>query len=149
MAEQHLLVDDREQPHHLQRAVVGHLEVESAGQMQRLEILHPGEGDVIVAPGTRDRDGDLVLAGALERPVMRLRHMLDDVDGMQVARDFEFDQAQGNASPCSGAQRAHHPHRHTRRPGFARAEWDTQGTLAGPHPTGFRRVPNHAANSVY
>src|ERR1700686_1688726 len=38
--------------------------------MQRLDLVHPGEGQLIVGPVALGDDRDLVLAGALERPVV-------------------------------------------------------------------------------
>ena len=69
-----------------------HLDVEGAGQMQRLEILHPGEGDMIVGPASGDRDRDLVVAGPLEGPVIGVRDLLDDIHRVDFAGNVEFDQ---------------------------------------------------------
>src|SRR4051812_29242241 len=38
--------------------------------MQRLEPSHPGEGQLIIGPVSFGDDGDLVFAGALERPIV-------------------------------------------------------------------------------
>ena len=70
MTHQHLAVDRREQLDHLVDPDVGNFDIEGAAEMQRLEFLHPGEGDVIVGPAALDRHRDLVLAGPFERPVV-------------------------------------------------------------------------------
>ena len=70
MAHQKLFIDERQQAHHFIHARLGHLDVECAGQVQRLEILHPGKRDVIVSPVARDRDRDFIIASPLERPVV-------------------------------------------------------------------------------
>src|SRR5690606_25414109 len=50
VAEQHLLVDERYEAHHLQLATSRNLEIESAGNVQRLEFLHPGKRNLVVGP---------------------------------------------------------------------------------------------------
>src|SRR5690606_12861114 len=85
VAEQHLLVNERDEPHHLQLATSRNLEVESAGNVQRLEFLHPGKRNLIVGPGARDRDRNLIVAVALEAPVVRACDMLDDIHRMTVS----------------------------------------------------------------
>ena len=57
-----------------------HLQIERAGEMQRLDVVHPGERDVIVGPAAAHRDRDLVVAGAVERPVVHRGEPLDHVD---------------------------------------------------------------------
>jgi hypothetical protein len=52
-------------------------------------VLHPREGDVIVAPVAGDRDGDLVVPGPLERPVVEGGDVLDDVDRIRLTVFFE------------------------------------------------------------
>src|SRR5690606_5094674 len=85
VAEQHLLVDERYEAHHLQLATSRNLEIESAGNVQRLEFLHPGKRNLVVGPGARDRDRNLVVAVALEAPVVRACDMLDDIHRMTVS----------------------------------------------------------------
>ena len=48
--------------------------------MQRLDIVHPGKGDLVVGPFAAHQDRDLVFAGALERPIIGRRHALDDFE---------------------------------------------------------------------
>src|SRR6185503_574678 len=63
-------------------AALGHLEVEGAGQMQRLDVAHPCVGQLVVGPAPGHQNGDLVVAGALERPVVAGRQPLDHVEGI-------------------------------------------------------------------
>ena len=70
MADPHLFVHMRDQLLHLGAAALGDLDVEGAGEMQRLELAHPGERHLIVVPLALDQDVDLVVAGPLERPVV-------------------------------------------------------------------------------
>src|SRR5262245_65967079 len=77
MADPHLLVDQSGQELHLGAAAFRRLDLERAGQMQRFDIVHPGKGDLVVAPLAAHQDRDLVLASALKRPVVRRRHALD------------------------------------------------------------------------
>src|SRR5271154_6495859 len=59
--------------------------------MQRLDLAHPGEGDLIIGPAAGDDDRDLVFAGTLERPAVAGRHVLDDVERAVVGVAGEFD----------------------------------------------------------
>ena len=61
--------------------------------MHRLLVLHPREGDVVVAPAAADRDGDLVVGGAIEGPVVEGGDLLDDVNRVRLTFGFEIDQA--------------------------------------------------------
>src|SRR5215475_9729593 len=70
MAEPELLVDASDQPLHLGALGWRNLHVEGAGQMQRLDLRHPGEGELIVGPLALGDDGNLVVARAFERPVV-------------------------------------------------------------------------------
>src|SRR5436190_147878 len=45
--------------------------------MQRLDLVHPGEGQLVVGPIALGNDGDFVLARAFERPVMIGGDILD------------------------------------------------------------------------
>ena len=75
-----LISDD--QRLHFAAAAFGNLEVEGAGQMQRLDVAHPGVGDLVVGPLAGDQNGDLVVAGALERPVVHRRQAFHHVEGI-------------------------------------------------------------------
>jgi hypothetical protein len=65
---------------HLVAAALRHLEVEGAGEMQRLDVVEPGEGNLVVAPAAADQHGDLVVAGALERPIVECGDAFDDIE---------------------------------------------------------------------
>ena len=81
---QSLLVDQRDELLHFGAAALRHLELEGAGEMQRLDVVHPGEGDLVVGPLAAHQDGDLVVAGALERPVVGRGDPLDHVERIVV-----------------------------------------------------------------
>ena len=51
--------------------------VERARQVQRLDLLHPGEGQLIVGPVSLRDDRHLVFAGAFERPIIMGSDILD------------------------------------------------------------------------
>src|SRR5262252_7572076 len=52
MSDPQLLVYERGKFSYLGAAALRHLEIECAGKMQRLDVGHPGEGDLIVGPVT-------------------------------------------------------------------------------------------------
>src|SRR5690606_11103570 len=56
-------------------------------------LLHPREGDVVVRPSTGDGDGDLVVAVALEAPIVRVGDVLNDVHGIGATRHVVFKKA--------------------------------------------------------
>ncbi len=60
MAEPELLVDEREEPIDLVQPELGDLEVEGASKMQRLQIVPPGQRDMIIAPRAANRERELV-----------------------------------------------------------------------------------------
>src|SRR5690606_28951711 len=80
MSDPHLLVDEGDEALHFGKARGWNFHVESAGQMQRFEVVHPGEGGLIFVPLALHDDRDFILAGALERPVMRRSNAFDDFD---------------------------------------------------------------------
>ena len=82
MADPELLVDPRDELQDLQAAAIRHFEVERAGDMERLHVLDPGEGDVVFAPAPGHRDGHLVGLGAVENPVADRGEPFDDVEGV-------------------------------------------------------------------
>ena len=65
-----LLVDKSQQTQDFSLSEFRHFQVEGAGQMQRFHLVHPGEGDMIVAGAAADSNGDLVITGALKAPVI-------------------------------------------------------------------------------
>src|SRR6266508_5790402 len=66
MSNPHLLVDQRDELLHLAAAALRHFQFEGAGEMQRLDVVHPGVRDLVVGPFPARQDRDLVLARALE-----------------------------------------------------------------------------------
>ncbi len=53
MADPQLLVDQRDQSLNFGAPALRHLEIEGAGQMQRLDVVHPGVGHLVVGPFAR------------------------------------------------------------------------------------------------
>src|ERR1700730_3921803 len=91
MSDPQLLVDEGHKLLHFGKAQFRYAHVEGAGEMQRLDLAHPGEGDLIIRPAAGDDDRDLVLAGALERPAVAGRHVLDDVERTIVGVACDLD----------------------------------------------------------
>src|SRR5690606_17803775 len=85
VAEEHLLIDEGDKAHDLKLAASWHLQIESAGDVQGLEILHPGKRNLIVGPGAGNRDRDLVVAVPLEAPVVGAGNMLDNVHRVGIS----------------------------------------------------------------
>src|SRR6516165_7193765 len=84
MPDPHLLVDQRDQLLHGGVTALRHLELERASKMQRLDVVHPGERDLVVGPFPAHQDSDLVLAGTLEGPVVRRGHAFHDLQGINA-----------------------------------------------------------------
>src|SRR5262249_45014877 len=119
MPDPHLLVDERDELLHLAAAALRHFELEGAGEMQRLDVEHPGIGDLVVAPFSRHQDGDLVLARALERPAVGGGHPLHDLERIAVGLFDKVDEGHAGLHPGSG-MRTRTPRRSlTRSPGGA------------------------------
>src|ERR671919_521420 len=79
MAKPELLVDQRHQLIDFREPPLRDLEIESASEMQRLQIVAPVQRDVIVAPGARDGQREFVRGGALEAPGMNGGDVLDHI----------------------------------------------------------------------
>ena len=92
---------------HLDAQTVGHLELERAGEVQRLDVEHPGEGDLIVAPIAADQDGDLILAGAFERPVVGRCDALDHFKRVGARLLVEIDEGHAVSTLPPGMECAH------------------------------------------
>ena len=90
MPDPELLVDGGDELQHVLAPPLRHLEVEGAGDVQRLHVLDPGEGDVVIGPAAGDRDGHLVGLGPVEDPVPQRSEPLDHVEGMFRAIGFEM-----------------------------------------------------------
>ena len=58
---------------------------------------------MVVGPYAGHRDRDFVVAIALERPVIGMRHLLDNVDGVGFAGEVEFNQFHGMLPVVLGA----------------------------------------------
>src|SRR5690349_16973835 len=84
MADPELLVHLGDQLDYLVAPRLRHPQLERAGEMQRLDVAHPGERHLVLGPLAGDHQRDLVLAGARERPVVRRRHALDHIDRVDV-----------------------------------------------------------------
>ena len=82
MADPELLVDQRDEPQNLLAAALGHLEIERAGDMQRLHVLDPGERHVIFCPAPAHGDRHLVRRRPVEDPFAEGCEPLDDVERM-------------------------------------------------------------------
>jgi hypothetical protein len=59
--------------------------------MQRLDLVHPGERDMVVGPAAAHRDGDFIVTGAVERPLVHRGEPLDHVDRVVCALVVEFE----------------------------------------------------------
>jgi hypothetical protein len=83
MAEPELLVDEADELQHLGPAPLGHLQVEGAGDMDRLDLGEPGDRDVIIRPAAGDGDGEFVVAVAVEGPVVESGKAFDRSRGLE------------------------------------------------------------------
>src|ERR1700742_4983065 len=102
MPDPQLLVDPGDQPLHLGPARLRNLHVEGAGQMQRLDLAHPGEGELIVGPFALGDDGDLVVAGTLERPVGMRGNVLDRRERVASGINYAFEHGHAVSTSVSG-----------------------------------------------
>jgi hypothetical protein len=80
MSDPQLRVDHRKQPLNLRLAALWYLQLKGAGQMQRFDVEHPGERNLIVGPFPANDDCEFVFACTFERPLMSGRHTLDDLE---------------------------------------------------------------------
>jgi hypothetical protein len=87
-----LLVDGGDQPLHLASARGRNLHVEGAGQVQRLDLTHPGKGELVIGPFALGDDGNLVFAGTLERPIIIGGNILDHRQRMVPGINNAFEQ---------------------------------------------------------
>src|SRR5215510_3736368 len=107
VSDPHLFVDQRDQLLHLAAAALRHLELEGAGEMQRLDVEHPGVGDLVVGPFAGHQNGDLVLARALERPAVGRGHPLDHFEGIGQNRLDCVDEGHARLHPAARMWDAH------------------------------------------
>src|SRR5215213_6791245 len=60
--------------------------------MQRLDLVHPGEGQLVVGPVSLGDDRDLVFAGAFERPIVMSGNILDYRERIVSGIDDAFEE---------------------------------------------------------
>src|SRR6185369_12101820 len=80
MSNPQLRVDHRKQPLDLSLAAFRHLQFECASQVQRFDVEHPRERDLIVGPFSAHHNCELVFARTLERPLVSGRYTLDNFE---------------------------------------------------------------------
>src|ERR1700744_1421770 len=102
MSDPELLVDAGDQLLHFAAACRWNLHVEGASQMQRLDLCHPGEGELIVGPLALGDDGDLVVAGTLERPVVMRGNILDRRERVASGINNAFEHGHAVSTSVSG-----------------------------------------------
>ncbi|MGY4482714.1 hypothetical protein ACVWWR_001905 [Bradyrhizobium sp. LM3.2] len=95
-----LLVDRGDEPLHLRSPRNRNLHVERAGQMQRLDLAHPGEGDLVVGPLSLGDNREFVFAGAFKRPVVAGSDILDHRERMVFRIDSAFEQGHAVSTSC-------------------------------------------------
>jgi len=66
--------------------------LENSVWMQRLDLSHPGKGELVVGPFALGDDGDLVFAGAFERPIIIGGNILDHRQRMVPGIKNAFEQ---------------------------------------------------------
>src|SRR5215467_2210626 len=80
MPQEELGVDRQQQLADFVPALALDPHVEIARDMQGLELVPPGEAEMVVAPAAANRQVDLVLARTLEGPTILLNGMLKHVE---------------------------------------------------------------------
>ncbi len=65
-------------------ALVGDAHVIGAGEVQRLDVVAPGEEHTVVAPAARHLDGDLTVRGAIEGPIVGGDDLLDQFERVEI-----------------------------------------------------------------
>src|SRR5215813_15496465 len=113
MSDPHLRVDHRNQMIDLGIAAFWTFDLEAARKVQRLDVMHPNKCDLIVGPLPLHDNIKLVVTGALERPDMTDRHVLDDFERVSTMDFGKRHSSHGN-SPHTGS-RSRGPG-HTSRP---------------------------------
>ena len=59
--------------------------------MKGLDVVHPGEGNGVIAAVTLHDDRNFVVTQPVEGPIVSIRHVLDEIDGMTVALALDVD----------------------------------------------------------
>src|SRR5262252_6024305 len=80
MAEEKLGINRQQKLANLMPALFLDPHVKIAGNVQRLELIPPGEAKMIVAPAAADGEVYLVLPGAFKRPAILFDGMLEHVE---------------------------------------------------------------------
>src|SRR6185437_11268939 len=89
MADPELGVHNHQKVGHVLAAYAfGDAHVEGAGKMQRLEVLAPGEAEMMVAPAPGDGEVQFVPLRAFEGPAIGLHRALDQVERVQHGLGF-------------------------------------------------------------
>src|SRR5258708_24244569 len=60
--------------------------------MQRFDLGHPGEGELVIGPVALGDDGHFVFAGTLERPVVIGGDILDHRERVGPGIDYAFEE---------------------------------------------------------
>ncbi len=82
VAEPHVLVDQGQQLVHAGLLGWRHPHVKGTGQLDGDGVGVPGEIQTVIAPVPRHLDGHLLVAAAIEGPVVGEGHLFDDVQGI-------------------------------------------------------------------
>ena len=85
MADPELLVYLGDELNHLAAAKRRNLEIEGAGEMQRLDVVHPRERELVFGPVAAHHQGDFIVARAIERPIATGGQALDNVERVVCA----------------------------------------------------------------
>ena len=67
--------------------------------MQRLDLAHPGEGELVVGPVALGDDRHLVFTGTLERPVVIGRDIFDHRERIVPGIDYAFEEGHFRLDP--------------------------------------------------
>src|SRR5208337_3705417 len=84
MSQPQLLVGERQKLVNRAAAPLWHFHVETAGEMHRADLLLPYEEEPIIAPASGNLDHQLLVAGAVMRPIVGNDDLFDKID--RVAR---------------------------------------------------------------
>src|ERR1700730_8673958 len=82
VADPQLFIDERNERGEFQSPRFWNFEVESAGDMDRLNFGEPCKGDCILGPAASDRDRNFILLAAVEGPMIERSDPLNDVYGV-------------------------------------------------------------------
>ncbi len=97
VAEPELLVDLGDELVDLGEARIRHLHLEGAGDVQRLQVVAPVEGHMIIRPLAGDLHGQLVIGGAIRGPIMSVCKLIDEIDRITRLKALDF--TDGHSDP--------------------------------------------------